>query len=116
METGVELEEEVLARGGIEEVLNGTGANVADGLSKALRSELHLLEDLRRNDRRRAFLEDLLEPALGRAITPIKGSSVAVLIPHDLDLDVAGLGAELHHEHGAVVGGWVGWVVDKRGS
>eukprot|EP00411_Alexandrium_monilatum_P081316 CAMPEP_0175615686 /NCGR_PEP_ID=MMETSP0096-20121207/65497_1 /TAXON_ID=311494 /ORGANISM="Alexandrium monilatum, Strain CCMP3105" /LENGTH=218 /DNA_ID=CAMNT_0016920831 /DNA_START=190 /DNA_END=842 /DNA_ORIENTATION=- len=47
-----------------------------------------------------ALLEDLLEAALRGAVSPIERQSVAVLVAEDLDLQVPGLAAQLHHEDG----------------
>ena len=100
LKTRVELEEEKLVGGGVVEVLDGAGSDVANRRGQALRSKLHLPEDFRLGDDRGAFLKDLLEAALGRAIAAVEGHGVAVLISDDLHLEMASVLAELHHEHG----------------
>merc|ERR1719183_759678 len=100
LQTGVQLEEEVVAGVGVEEVLDGTGSDVADGLGEALGGALHLAEGFGGDDDGRALLEDLLEAALGGAVTAVEGDGVAVLITDDLDLDVTGVLTELHEEDG----------------
>ena len=55
LETGVQLEEEELSGVGIEEILNGTGSDVANRLSETLGGTLHLLEGLRGSDGRRTL-------------------------------------------------------------
>ena len=100
LETGVELEEEVVAGVGVEEVLDGTGSDVADGLGEALGGALHLAEGFGGDDDGGSLLEDLLEAALGGAIASVESDGVAVLVADDLDLDVAGVLTELHEEDG----------------
>ena len=100
LQTGVELEEEVVAGVGVEEVLDGTGTDVSDGLGEALGGALHLTEGLGGNNDGRSLLEDLLEATLGGAITSVESDGVAVLVTDDLDLDVPGVLTELHEEDG----------------
>mmetsp|Transcript_13887 Transcript_13887/g.33108 ORF Transcript_13887/g.33108 Transcript_13887/m.33108 type:complete len:869 (-) Transcript_13887:356-2962(-) len=100
LQTGVQLEEEVVAGVGVEEVLDGTGSDVADGLGEALGGALHLAEGFAGDDDGRSLLEDLLEAALGGAVTSVEGDGVAVLITDDLDLDVTCVLTELHEEDG----------------
>ena len=100
LQTGVELEEEVVAGVGVEEVLDGTGSDVSDGLGEALGGAFHLAEGFGGNNDGRALLEDLLEPTLGGAITSVESDGVAVLVTDDLDLDVTGVLTELHEEDG----------------
>lgn len=48
----------------------------------------------------RSLLENLLEAALGGAVTAVQGHGVAVLVPDDLNLEVASVLAQLHEEDG----------------
>mmetsp|Transcript_1726 Transcript_1726/g.3238 ORF Transcript_1726/g.3238 Transcript_1726/m.3238 type:complete len:277 (-) Transcript_1726:629-1459(-) len=96
----VELQEVELVGLGVVEVLHSPSTNVADVLSQPLRSPLHLLELVLGHNDRRALLKDFLKPALGGAVTATQRQDFAVLIAHNLNFDVPGPGAELHHEYG----------------
>mmetsp|Transcript_76358 Transcript_76358/g.123473 ORF Transcript_76358/g.123473 Transcript_76358/m.123473 type:complete len:477 (+) Transcript_76358:1893-3323(+) len=100
LQTRVELQEVELVGLGVVEVLHSPSTNVADVLSKPLRSPLHLLELVLGHNDRRALLKDFLKPALGGAVTATQRQDFAVLIAHNLNFDVPGPGAELHHEYG----------------
>mmetsp|Transcript_1672 Transcript_1672/g.3091 ORF Transcript_1672/g.3091 Transcript_1672/m.3091 type:complete len:390 (-) Transcript_1672:439-1608(-) len=100
LETGVQLEEEELASIRVEEVLDSSCSNVANGLGETLCGALHLLESLRGSNAGRSLLENLLETTLGTAVATIQGHSVAVLIADNLNLQMTGVLTELHHENG----------------
>mmetsp|Transcript_92558 Transcript_92558/g.238967 ORF Transcript_92558/g.238967 Transcript_92558/m.238967 type:complete len:442 (-) Transcript_92558:210-1535(-) len=98
LQTRVELQEIEILGCRVVQVLNCAGADVTNVLRQALRSTLHLEEDVLRHDGWGPLLEDLLEATLRRAIAPVKSHCVPVLVTHNLHLDVAGALAELHDE------------------
>mmetsp|Transcript_33963 Transcript_33963/g.74704 ORF Transcript_33963/g.74704 Transcript_33963/m.74704 type:complete len:459 (+) Transcript_33963:4774-6150(+) len=100
LQTGVKLKEEVVASISVEEVLDGTGSDVADGLGKALSGSLHLTEGFGGNNDGGSLLKDLLETTLGGAVTTVESDGVAVLVTDDLNLDVTGVLTKLHEEDG----------------
>mmetsp|Transcript_92557 Transcript_92557/g.238955 ORF Transcript_92557/g.238955 Transcript_92557/m.238955 type:complete len:311 (-) Transcript_92557:528-1460(-) len=100
LQTRVELQEIEILGCRVVQVLNCAGADVTNVLRQALRSTLHLEEDVLRHDGWGPLLEDLLEAALRRAITAVQCHCVAMLVADDLHLDVAGTLAELHDEDG----------------
>ena len=100
LQTRVELEEEELVAGGIVEVLHGARADVTDGLGQALGRQFHFSEHFPGCDDGGPLLEDLLETTLGGAVAAVEGDGVAVLVSHDLHLQVARVRAQLHHEDG----------------
>merc|ERR1719313_3291583 len=98
LQARVELEEGVLPSGGLEQVLNGARPAVADSLCEVHCGDFHLAENLLRADGRRTFLEDLLEPALRRAVATAQSDCVAVLVANQLHFQVTGTACELHDE------------------
>ena len=82
------------------QVLHGARAPVAHQRGEAHGGALHLVEDVLLGDGRRTLLEDLLEPALGRAVAAVQRQGVTILVPQDLDLQVPRLGDHLHEENG----------------
>mmetsp|Transcript_14024 Transcript_14024/g.25566 ORF Transcript_14024/g.25566 Transcript_14024/m.25566 type:complete len:231 (+) Transcript_14024:486-1178(+) len=100
LKTGIQLEEVVLVRIGIVQVLNGSGTLISNVLGQSLRRQFHLVECLFGNNGGWTLLEDLLEPTLRGTVTSVEGDGIAVLIAHDLDLDVTSVLAELHDEDG----------------
>ena len=102
LKTRVQLEEEEFVRGGIVEVLDGSGSVVSNGLSQTLGGRLHLLEGVRLGNGGRTFLEDLLETTLGGAITSVQSNGVSVLVTDDLNFQVTSILTELHDENGTI--------------
>ena len=100
LQTRVHLQERVLARGDVVEVLHGAHAAVPNLLGEPDGAALELRAQLPRRHRHGSFLYDFLVPALHRAIASVKGDGVAVLVRHDLNLQVPGVGRELLDEHG----------------
>ena len=100
LQTGVELEEVVIVFVGIVQELDCTSTAVTNRLSESLGCLFHLTECFGRDDGWRGFLEDLLETALGGAITSREGHGVTMLVTNDLDFNVAVVLAELHEEDG----------------
>ena len=88
LDPGVHLEEEPLAAIG-EEELAGSGALVADLGCEAERRFRERPAGRRVHRGRRRFLEDLLMPALDRAVPLAEVDAMAVPVEQDLDLDVA---------------------------
>ncbi len=67
--------------------------------------ELHVRKHIRSSDTSgrfcwRRLLEDLLEAALGGAVSAIQRDGVAVLVADDLHFQVSRAGHELHDEDG----------------
>mmetsp|Transcript_32105 Transcript_32105/g.81797 ORF Transcript_32105/g.81797 Transcript_32105/m.81797 type:complete len:271 (-) Transcript_32105:669-1481(-) len=100
LQARVELEEVVVL--GVEDVhvLDRARRLVAERSAQVDRRTLHVNEHVLVGDDGRALLEDLLEAALRRAVAPAEGDGVAVLVAHDLHLQVARTLAELHEEDG----------------
>mmetsp|Transcript_32537 Transcript_32537/g.76880 ORF Transcript_32537/g.76880 Transcript_32537/m.76880 type:complete len:1302 (-) Transcript_32537:34-3939(-) len=98
LQARVELEEVELL--GVEDVhvLDRARRDVAKVAAEVDRGALHLDEDLVVGHDGWALLEDLLEAALRRAVAPAERDGVAVLVAHDLHLQVARALAELHEE------------------
>mmetsp|Transcript_2127 Transcript_2127/g.4320 ORF Transcript_2127/g.4320 Transcript_2127/m.4320 type:complete len:242 (-) Transcript_2127:31-756(-) len=91
LQAWVELEEIELLCLRQEEVLDGAGVGVVDHQGEACCSKLHLTHRLWRDGNWGPLLDDLLEPALHRAVAPGEDGDVLVLVGHNLDLDVARL-------------------------
>ena len=87
LEAGVHLEEVELAV--LVEELDGAGVVVAAGLRDLDGGRAHGLADLVGEVGRRALLDQLLVPALGRAVALAQPQRVAVLVGQHLHLDVA---------------------------
>ena len=77
------------------EELDGAGADVADLLGEVAGGLAHLLAQLRSQHGARRLLDQLLVTTLHRALALAVVHDVAVLVGHDLDLDVARLEHEL---------------------
>ena len=73
---------------GADEELERAGVRVADRAHRALGSGLHLLARLGRQRRRRRLLDQLLVPALDRALALADREHAAVRVAEHLDLDV----------------------------
>mmetsp|Transcript_26893 Transcript_26893/g.75691 ORF Transcript_26893/g.75691 Transcript_26893/m.75691 type:complete len:223 (-) Transcript_26893:1311-1979(-) len=99
LEARIQLKEVVLLRLCVEEKLHGTSAVVPNVLAKALSRALHLGEHISPHDSGRTFLKDLLEPPLGGTVTAIQCNSVPMVVADNLDFDVPGAFAQLHHKH-----------------
>mmetsp|Transcript_7023 Transcript_7023/g.21563 ORF Transcript_7023/g.21563 Transcript_7023/m.21563 type:complete len:385 (-) Transcript_7023:962-2116(-) len=100
LKTWVELKEEELVISRLVHPLYGARRLVADGAAEVDRLLHHLVEDVVRRDERRALLEDLLEAALGGAVTATEGDGIAVLVANDLHLEVARTRAVRDNEDG----------------
>ena len=88
LQARVHLEEVELAVVGDEE-LDGAGVGVADAARRGDRGGGQAVAQRRGHRRRRGFLDDLLVPALDRALALAEVHDGAVLVGEDLDLDVA---------------------------
>ena len=102
LEAGVDFEEKVTARVGINKIFGGAGAAVIQGRGHAGGS----LEEFRslapRESRRGGFLDDLLVAALRRTIAGAKGEDLALAVAEELDLDVTGAGDEFFEEKSGI--------------
>ena len=101
LEAGVDLEERdrpVVA----DEELDGAGVLVADVPGERDRAIAQRRTDLGGDPGRGGLLDDLLVPALDRALTLAEVDHVPVGVADDLDLDVAPVGDVGLDEHGAV--------------
>ena len=101
LQPGVHLEEPEPAVG-LEEELDGAGADVADGRGGGDRGVGHPPAQLGVDGRGRRLLDDLLVAALDRALPLVQRHDVAVGVGEDLDLDVAAALDVALAEHGAV--------------
>ena len=103
----VHLDEDVVAVG-VEQELDGAGVAVADLAGEADGVGAHPLADLRVEVRRRRDLDDLLVPALHRAVALEEVHHLARAVGQDLHLDVARVDDRLLDEHGRVAEGALG--------
>jgi hypothetical protein len=103
----VHLDEHVAAVGP-EEELDRAGTGVADRLCEPNGVGAHGLAGVAVEVRRGSDLDDLLVPALHRAVAFAQVDHVALAVGQDLDLDVSGVGDRLLDEAGRVAEGAVG--------
>ena len=75
-----------------EQELDGAGAGVAGRSGKLGRRRAERLAQLVVDGRGRRLLDDLLMPALDRAVALAEVDHASVLVGQDLHLDVAGAG------------------------
>ena len=75
----------------VDEVLDGSGVVVADGLAEADGGLAHALTEIIRHERGGALLEDLLVAPLEGAVALAEVDDLAVLVAEDLKLDVVGV-------------------------
>mmetsp|Transcript_902 Transcript_902/g.3582 ORF Transcript_902/g.3582 Transcript_902/m.3582 type:complete len:378 (-) Transcript_902:85-1218(-) len=99
LQTRVHLQERVLARGDVVEVLYGSHSAVPNLLCEPDSAALKLLAQLPRRNRHGAFLYDFLVSTLHRAVASVQGDCVAVLVSYDLNLQMPGVGRQLLDEH-----------------
>src|SRR5215212_3353138 len=92
LDAGVHLQEVELVPGFalLDQELDGTDVVVADGPGGGEGGFAHLLAYLRVYSGARALLQKLLVAALDRTVPLSEVDRVAVFVPHDLYLDVAG--------------------------
>jgi hypothetical protein len=83
----------------LEQELERARAAVADLLAGGRTALADALDDAPRDARCRRFLDDLLVPALHRAVALEQVNGVLVLVGQHLDLDVPGIPEELLHVH-----------------
>ncbi len=88
LQPGIDLEE-IEARRRIQDELDRARADVADRSAERDRGGAHLRAQRVVDRGRRRFLDDLLVPALDRALALVDVHDVTVRIAEDLDLDVA---------------------------
>ena len=100
LQTRVHLQERVLARGDVVEVLYGSHSAVPNLLCEPDSAALKLLAQLPRRNRHGTFLYDFLVSALHRAVASVQGDCVTVLVSYDLNLQMPGVGRQLLDEHG----------------
>ena len=98
LKTRVQFEEVELVIGVRVQVLNGTGGDVTDQLSKADSSTLHGLERGGLGDGDGGLLDNLLVPTLNGAVSAEQGDVVSVLISQQLDFQMPGIASQLHDE------------------
>src|SRR5207302_6297952 len=89
LNAGIHFHEIVLAVR-IEQHLNRAGAYIIDRLGTGDRRVAHALPQRRRHRGTRRLLDELLMPALHRAVALSEVDDAAVPVAHDLELDVAG--------------------------
>jgi hypothetical protein len=89
LQAGVDLHEVEGARGRIEEELDGPRVPVVHGAADRDRGLAHPPVLVRAQGGRGGLLQDLLVLALDRAVANAAGPQGAVVVAHDLDLDVA---------------------------
>ncbi len=89
LDPGIHLDE-VEAIVGVDQELARARVRVADGLGQPDGGLAQLLADLHGQGRRGRFLDELLVPALERAVAVPAVDDVAVVVGEDLDLDVPG--------------------------
>ena len=105
LDARVHLDEDVLARAlprRVEQELDRAGVDVADRLRERDRVAVHRLPDLLVEVRRRSDLDDLLVPALHRAVALEQVHGLARAVGEDLHLDVPRPHDGLLDEHGRV--------------
>src|SRR5690606_21115543 len=90
LDAGVHLHEEPLVA--LEQALDRAGADVADRLGGPHRRLADARPQLLVDAWRRRLLDELLVPALDRAVAFAEVDRVAVAVGEDLDLDVARVG------------------------
>ena len=100
LQARVELEEVVLLRVGLVQVLDRARRAVIEALAELDRRLHHVDEDVVGRDDRRPLLEDLLEPTLRRAVTTAEGDRLTLAVADHLHLEVASARAELDEEDG----------------
>src|SRR6266542_4912824 len=101
LEPGIDLEE-VEAAPRVEQELHGPGANIAYGNSRRHRRAAHALPELIRQGDRGRLLNDLLVPALDRALALEAVDHLSVTIAQDLNLHVTDPLEERLEEHSVV--------------
>src|SRR5262249_264336 len=106
LEAGVDLQEVEVAFA--EDEFDGACIDVAGGPDRADGGFAHACADLGTHGRRRCFLEDLLGPALDRALSLAPVDGVAVLVGDDLDLYVSWLTDIPLHVDGGIAEGRAG--------
>ena len=100
LKAGVHFEEVIVLV--VEQELDGPHASIARGAHELEGRLRHALAELRRDHRRRSFLDDLLEAPLHRALALAERDAAALPVAEHLELDVARLGHEALDEHGRV--------------
>ena len=88
LEPAVHLDE-VKSAVGPEQELERAGISIADRRARALHRALHPFPCVRIERRRRGLLDQLLVPALDRALPLAEGEDPSVRVAQDLDLDMA---------------------------
>ena len=114
LEAGVDLEEEELAGGVVDEELDGSRRPVADAVGQPQCGVAHGAPEGLVGERRRRLLEHLLVPALDRALALAEVDEVAVGVAQHLDLEVAGAGHVALEEHPVVAEGAEGLPLRRR--
>ena len=90
LDARVDLDEEEVARVGVDQELHRAGAAVADRAAEAHGGGADLVAQRRVEVRRGRDLHDLLVAALHRAVALVEVDHVAVRVAQDLHLDVPG--------------------------
>src|SRR2546428_10041970 len=88
LEPGVHLQEEK-SPSLVEDELHCPGTHVADRRGQGNGRLLHVFAELGADGGRRRFLNDLLVPALDRALAFVKRDDPTMRVAEHLDLDVA---------------------------
>ena len=89
LQAGIHFHEEVVVlRRAVDEKLHGARASVVDGAGQLNSGACHAIPQLFRQSRGRCFLDNLLVPALNRAVAVEQVHDVAVLVGENLKLHV----------------------------
>ncbi len=107
LDAGVHLDEDPIALV-VEQELDRPGTRVVDRLGELDRIGAHPVTDVGIEAGRRGQLDDLLVPALDRAVPVIEMYDVAGVVGEDLDLDVAGVDDSLFDEARRITEGTLG--------
>mmetsp|Transcript_95186 Transcript_95186/g.199057 ORF Transcript_95186/g.199057 Transcript_95186/m.199057 type:complete len:276 (+) Transcript_95186:2378-3205(+) len=100
LETRVQLKEVEALVFGLVQVLHSAGSAVSNGHGQSLCSLLGFSKIILVGDSGRSLLEDFLESTLGGAVTTNQRNHLSILVADELDLQMPGSSAELHHEDG----------------
>ena len=92
----------------IDEEFHGAHALILHGFTGGDGGLAHLLSEVVGHEGRRGLLDEFLVATLDGAVALGEVATLAILVPGDLDLDVAGLRHELLHVHAVVAEGGPG--------
>mmetsp|Transcript_32468 Transcript_32468/g.74378 ORF Transcript_32468/g.74378 Transcript_32468/m.74378 type:complete len:238 (+) Transcript_32468:5542-6255(+) len=98
LKSRVQLKKVELIRFLQEQVLHRSSMGVVHHKGEPSSSKLHLPHGLLWDRNRWSLFDDLLKPALHRAVPPGEDGHIPMLVAHQLDLDMACLGAQPHEK------------------